>query len=111
MFETAMSINNIPILRVKGKIIGNTAVSLKNEIDLRVEEAGAQLILDLTEVPLLDSSALSAIVATLQKLRQTDGKMVLLNPQKSVMNVLKVTRLHLVLEVYDDEDSAVKAFN
>ena len=111
MFETAMSINNIPILRVKGKIIGNTAVSLKNEIDLQVEEDGAQLILDLTEVPLLDSSALSAIVATLQKLRQTDGKMVLLNPQKSVMNVLKVTRLHLVLEVYDDEDSAVKAFN
>ena len=110
MFETAMSINNIPILRVKGKIIGNTAVSLKNEIDLQVEEAGAQLILDLTEVPLLDSSALSAIVATLQKLRQTDGKMVLLNPQKSVMNVLKVTRLHLVLEVYDDEDSAAKAF-
>ena len=111
MFETAMSINNIPILRVKGKIIGNSSVSLKNEIDLQVEEAGAQLILDLTEVPLLDSSALSAIVATLQKLRQTDGKMVLLNPQKSVMNVLKVTRLHLVLEVYDDEDSAVKAFN
>ena len=111
MFETAMSINNIPILRVKGKIIGNTAVSLKNEIDLQVEEAGAQLILDLTEVPLLDSSALSAIVAALQKLRQTDGKMVLLNPQKSVMNVLRVTRLHLVLEVYDDEDSAVKAFN
>ncbi len=111
MFETAMSINNIPILRVKGKIIGNSAVSLKNEIDLQVEEAGAQVILDLTEVPLLDSSALSAIVATLQKLRQTDGKMVLLNPQKSVMNVLKVTRLHLVLEVYDDEDSAVKAFN
>ena len=111
MFETAMSINNIPILRVKGKIIGNSAVSLKNEIDLQVEEAGAQLILDLTEVPLLDSSALSAIVATLQKLRQTDGKMVLMNPQKSVMNVLKVTRLHLVLEVYDDEDSAVKAFN
>ena len=111
MFETAMSINNIPILRVKGKIIGNTAVSLKNEIDLQVEEAGAQLILDLTEVPLLDSSALSAIVATLHKLRQTDGKMVLLNPQKSVMNVLMVTRLHLVLEVYDDEDSAVKAFN
>ena len=111
MFETAMSINNIPILRVKGKIIGNSAVSLKNEIDLQVEEAGAQLILDLTEVPLLDSSALSAIVATLQKLRQTDGKMVLLNPQKSVMNVLKVTRLYSVLEVYSDEDTAIKAFN
>ena len=111
MFETAMSINNIPILRVKGKIIGNSAVSLKNEIDLQVEEAGAQLILDLTEVPLLDSSALSAIVATLQKLRQTDGKMVLLNPQKSVMNVLKVTRLYSVLEGYSDEDTAIKAFN
>ena len=111
MFELAMSTNNIPILRIKGKIIGNTAVSLKNEIDSQIKEAGTKLILDLTEVPLLDSSALSAIVATLQKLRQTEGKIVLLNPQKSVMNVLKVTRLHSVLEVYDDEDSTIKAFN
>ena len=111
MFETAMSTNNIPILRIKGKIIGNSAVSLKNEIDLQIEQTGTQLILDLTEVPLLDSSALSAIVATLQKLRKTHGKMVLLNPQKSVLNVLKVTRLHSVLEIYSDEDKAIKAFN
>ena len=111
MFETAVSINNIPILRVKGKIIGNSAVSLKNEIDLQLGPTGTKLMLDLTEVPLLDSSALSAIVATLQKLRKTDGKMVLLNPQKSVMNVLKVTRLDSVLEVYSDEDTAIKAFN
>lgn len=111
MFETAVSINNIPILRVKGKIIGNSAVSLKNEIDLQLGPTGTKLILDLTEVPLLDSSALSAIVGTLQKLRKTDGKMVLLNPQKSVMNVLKVTRLDSVLEVYSDEDTAIKAFN
>ena len=111
MFETAVSINNIPILRVKGKIIGNSAVSLKNEIDLQLGPTGTKLILDLTEVPLLDSSALSAIVVTLQKLRKTDGKMVLLNPQKSVMNVLKVTRLYSVLEVYSDEDTAIKAIN
>ena len=110
MFEITSGESEIPILRVGGKIIGNTVNALKREIDKQVDRSGGRLILDLTHVPLLDSSALGAIIATLQTLKKGDGKLVLLNPQKAVMNVLQVTRLNTILEIYHDEASATKAF-
>lgn len=111
MFETTISKYNIPILRFDGKIIGNTVIALKREMDKQIEQSSGRLILDLTDVPLLDSSALGTIIATLQSLKKIDGKLVLLNPQKSVMNVLQVTRLNTLLEIYQDEESATSAFD
>jgi anti-sigma B factor antagonist len=111
MFETTISKNNTPILRVDGKIIGNTVNALKREMDMQIEQSGGRLILDLTKVPLLDSSALGTIIATLQSLKNMAGKLVLLNPQKTVMNVLQVTRLNTILEIYQDEESATNAFD
>lgn len=110
MFETSISHNHIPILRVDGKVIGNTVNALKREMDTQIEQSGGRLVLDLTAVPLLDSSALGTIIATLQSLKKMDGKLVLLNPQDAVMNVLKVTRLNTILEIYPDEESATSAF-
>ena len=111
MFETTMSQYKTPILRANGKIIGNTVDALRREMDTQIEQSGGYLILDLTNVPLLDSSALGAIIATLQALKKNDGRLVLLNPQKAVKNVLMITRLDSILEIYQDEADAVNAFS
>jgi anti-sigma B factor antagonist len=111
MFEITMSRHNTPILRVNGKIIGNTVDALRHEMRTQIEQSGGHLILDLTNVPLLDSSALGAIIATLQALKKSDGRLVLLNPQQAVQNVLMVTRLDTILEIYQDEADAVNAFS
>jgi anti-sigma B factor antagonist len=111
MFETTLSTNNIPILRVKGKIIGNTVEALRGEMEKQLERGQGHLLLDLTDVPLLDSSALGTIIAILQFLKPQGGKLVLLRPQKAVMNVFKVTRLDSILDIYHDEDAALNAFN
>ena len=111
MFETTMSRHNTPILRVNGKIIGNTVDALRHEMRTQIEQSGGHLILDLTNVPLLDSSALGAIIATFQALKKSDGRLVLLNPQQAVQNVLMVTRLDTILEIYQDEADAVNAFS
>ena len=110
MFETTISKHDIPILRVEGKIIGNAAHALRREMDKQIEQSEGRLILDLTNVPLLDSAALGMIIAILQVLKKQGGTIVLLNPQKAVMNVLQVTRLNTVLEIYMDEESAINAF-
>ena len=109
MFETTLSENNIPILRVEGKIIGSTVDVLRGEMEELVAQSGGRLVLDLERVPLLDSSALGIIIATLQFLRKDDGKLVLLNPQQAVVNVLKVTRLDSIIDSYNDETEALNA--
>lgn len=109
-FETVQS-SEIPILRLEGKIIGEAVPALKSEINKQVNKSGGNLILDLSDVPLMDSSALGMIVATLQELKKENGKLVLLNPQKPVSNVLSITRLDSIFEVYKDEEKAIESFN
>ena len=111
MFETSISHNNVPVLRIDGKIIGGAANELKREMDKQIEQGRGGLVLDMEKVPLLDSSALGIIIATLQLLKTRDGKLVLLKPQHSVVNVLQVTRLNTILEVYSDEESATSALD
>ena len=108
-FETIHS-SNIPILRLEGKLIGEAVSVLKNEMDEQINKSGGRLVLDLSNVPLMDSSALGIIVATLQDLKKENGKLVLLNPQKAVANVLSITRLDSIFEIYKDEKKAIDSF-
>ena len=107
--ETTVN-NGIPILRVDGKIIGDAVSILKGEIDKQSKQGDGKLILDLASVPLMDSSALGTIVSALTSLKKVRGKLVLLSPQKAVSNVLAITRLDTIFEIYQDLQDAVNSF-
>lgn len=109
-FET-VQLSNIPILRLEGKIIGEAVPTLENEMKRQINESSGRLILDLSDVPLMDSSALGMIVSTLQKLKKENGRLVLLNPQEPVSNVLSITRLDSIFEIYQDEKGAIESFS
>lgn len=107
--ETAV-VNNVPVLRIDGKIIGEAVLELQQEMRRQLDASGGMLVLDIANVSLMDSSALGTVVATLQSVKQNNGKLVLLNPQKSVRNVLSITRLDTIFEVFTDEADAVASF-
>ena len=108
-FDTTIGEKNISILHVEGKIIGNAADVFRKEMEQHLQTGRGGLVVDLMNVPLIDSSALGAIVLTLKDCRKAGGKLVLLNPQKAVREVLEVTQLTTVIEIYDTEESASAA--
>ena len=109
-FETTIKAGNISTLHIKGKILGNATDVFRKEMEQQLQTGCDKLVVDLTSVPLIDSSALGAIVTTLKCCQQSGGKLVLLNPQKAVQEVLEVTQLATVIEIYDTEDAARAAF-
>ena len=109
-FETTIRKENISTLHVAGKILGNASDAFREEMELQLQTGHNKLVIDLTEVPLIDSSALGAIVTTLKGCQQSGGKLVLLSPQKAVQEVLEVTQLATVIEIYDTEEAARDAF-
>ena len=111
MFDTTTFAENKAIVHVNGKIIGNAVTQFRDEIEQQLQDGNNNLIIDLTDVPLLDSTALGVIIITFQVLQKSGGKLVLLNPQKSVSSVLEVTRLTSILEVYESEEAARNAFS
>ena len=108
MFDTTTFAENKAIVHVNGKIIGNAVTQFRDEIEQQLQDGNNNLIIDLTDVPLLDSTALGVIIITFQVLQKSGGKLVLLNPQKAVSSVLEVTRLTSILEVYESEAGSTK---
>ncbi len=109
--NTVVHESNISILRIDGKIIGESSNTLKHAIGKQTQDGARNIILDLSAVPLMDSSALGIMVAALTSLKKKGMKLALLNPQKAVSDVLKTTRLDTIFEIYDDEQKAISAFD
>ncbi len=109
-FETTIEVGDISTLYVEGKILGNATDVFRKAMEFQLQTGRDKLVVDLTSVPLIDSSALGAIVTTLKCCQQSGGKLVLLNPQKAVQEVLEVTQLATVIEIYDTEEAARAAF-
>jgi len=97
------------ILHLDGKVIGDSVPRLKKTIEERIDSGAEWLIIDLAKVPLMDSSALGTIIAAFLRLREKNGKLVLLNAQDSIRDVLSVTKLDTLFEVYNDMQVALES--
>ena len=106
---SAESKNDGVILHLNGKVIGDSVAQLGQTIEEQMGPEAGWLIIDLAEVPLMDSSALGTVIAAFLKLRDRNGKLVLLNARKSIRDVLAITKLDSLFEVHDDVQAALES--
>ena len=117
--ETLRTISPVvPAARKEGDAIVVSArgeIDLNNSPDLRSElfailtrHAPKRLVLNLAEVPYMDSSAVAVLVETLQKLRKTGGKVYLTNLQPRVQGLIEIARLGTIFVIAKDEAEALK---
>jgi anti-sigma B factor antagonist len=99
------------IISLNGKIIGDSVSKFKQVVDELLNSGVKWIIIDMAQVPMMDSSALGIIIAAFLKLRGRKGKLALLKAQKGVINILNITKLDSLFEVYDDMQSALESIN
>lgn len=102
--------DNIAILDITGEIIGDARFELNKAIQEQIDSNHAGIILNLEEVPMMDSVGLGMLIAAYTSLTKRGTKMVLLNTGRSVRYLLVITKLDQVFEKYDDEDEALESF-
>ena len=101
----------IVILDAKGQIVaGESADRLRERLKAMAEAGPANVILNLAHVDYIDSSGLGALVMSFSALRKKEGTLKLLNLTRRNVELLVLTKLETVFEVYDDEQSAVNSF-
>lgn len=105
----AKSKDNGAILHLDGKVIGDGVPQFKRSVAEWIGSGVDWIIIDLAEVPLMDSSALGTIIAAYLRLREKNGKLVLINAQKSILDVLAITKLNSLFEIYDNMQAALEA--
>jgi anti-sigma B factor antagonist len=101
----------ITILNLRGRITAGPEVALLRE---RVQELAAgknvRVILNLADVDYIDSTGLGALVVAATKLRNVDGVAKLLNLNKRTIELLVMTKLATIFEIFNDEQHAVNSF-
>jgi|SRR5688572_26022788 len=105
------SVGDVAILDVKGRItLGDGDELLKDKVNQLVTAGKKKIILNLADVPYVDSAGLGEIVRTYTTVSRQGGSLKLLNLTKRISDLLAITKLLTVFETFDSEDEAIKSF-
>jgi anti-sigma B factor antagonist len=101
----------IVILDLKGRItVGPEASALRDRISALTAENKRNLVLELAGVDYIDSTGLGALVMCATSLRKGGGNLKLLNLKRRNIELLVMTKLATVFEIFTDEQDAINSF-
>jgi anti-sigma B factor antagonist len=96
------------IVAVRGELDLHNSPELRTELlDLLTRTKVTRLVLNLTQVPYMDSSALAVLVEALKKMMKTSGRVALFGLQPRVKGLIEIARLATVFQICKDEAEAL----
>jgi len=112
MIVTPRNVEDVTILEAKGKItIGVGDVAIREAVQEALEAGASKIILDLSGVRSIDSSGIGELVSAFTTIGNRGGKLKLLNIAPIVADILQITQLITVFEVFDSEEEAIASFS
>jgi anti-sigma B factor antagonist len=111
MKATTRTVDGVDVISLSGKItIGSGDTQLRDVIGNAMNEGKSKILLDMSGVSTIDSSGIGELVGSYTTVANRGGKMKLLHLPAKLNELLHVTQLITVFEVYDDEAEAVRSF-
>lgn len=111
MKATVRQHGKISVVDLSGKItIGEGDVRLREAIEQLLKEDRKNILLNLKGVSYMDSAGIGELVACHKRTAERGGKIKLLNPTGRVFDVLQLTKLIEIFEVFEDERDALASF-
>lgn len=99
--------DQIPIVSLKGEIDLHTCGAFRETMRDLIENKHYHLVVNLAEVPYLDSAALGVLVDAVRRVREHDGSISLVSTTPFVRRAFEITRLVKIFQMADDVDSAL----
>ncbi len=105
-------VNDVTILDLKGKItLGDGDEALKDKINSLVLQNRKRILLNLADVPYIDSAGLGEVVRTYTTVSRQGGQLKLVSLTKRITDLLSITKLLTVFETFESEADALKSFS
>ena len=103
---------DITILDMDGKVtIGEGSVALRNTIRRLLGEGKKKILLNLGGVGYIDSSGIGELVSSFTAVNKEGGQLKLLNLTQKIQDLLAITKLLTVFDVYESEGEALGGYN
>ena len=101
----------VNVIRMRGDLkMGPAVDSLRRAVEEILENGDNSFVLNLAEVPMIDSSGIGILVRSLTSAKQRGGSVKLVNPSKFALQTLKLVGVVNLFEIFQDEDAAVASF-
>ena len=111
MKASSRIVDGVEIIKLEGKItIGAGDQQLREVISAALANGRTNILLDLSGVTTIDSSGIGELVGSYTTVTNRGGKLKLLHLPAKLNELLHVTQLITVFEVYENEDEALKSF-
>ena len=104
-------LDGVTVLDLSGRItLGEGSVQLREAIRDLISKGSKNILLNLGDVNYIDSSGLGELVGAYTTAKNQGAALKLLNLTRKVKDVLQLTKLYTVFDIYDDEASAIASY-
>jgi anti-sigma B factor antagonist len=98
------------IIAISGDVLGGAdAMEFSRAVNDQIRDGVRQIVVDLSDVHLMNSSGLGMLVAASTSLRTSGGRLVVVGANERIRSLLKMTRLDTVFASFETRDAAVEA--
>jgi len=108
---SSREVDGVTVLDLSGRItLGEGSVQLRDAVRGLISKGTKGILLNLSDVNYIDSSGLGELVSAFTTAKNQGADVKLLGLTKKVKDVLQLTKLYTVFDIYDDEASAIASF-
>ena len=101
----------ITLLDLGGRLtLGDAVSDLRNRLQDLIRDGKSKLVLNLADVSYIDSTGLGTLVMMNTSVQKAGGSAKLLNLNKRTIELMVMTKLTTIFEIFDDESSAINSF-
>ncbi|MDQ6834821.1 MAG: STAS domain-containing protein [Actinomycetota bacterium] len=101
--------DDVRVFRVAGEVDFDVAPELKKRLIGRVDAGDRQLIVDLSAVAFIDSTAIGVLVATLKRLRDAGGSLLVVCDNEDIRSIFETVGLESVIPLHRSDEDAFAA--
>jgi anti-sigma B factor antagonist len=102
----------VEVVQINGRIeLGEGSAAVRDVVRDLLAKGRKKILLNLADVDYIDSAGLGSLVSAFTSVRNDGGELKLVHLTKKVQDLLQMTRLYTVFEIFDDEESALKSFD
>ncbi len=101
--------DDLGVVELSGEVDLYTAPRFKEDLVGLIESGVEAIVIDLSQVTFIDSTALGVIIGGVKRLRERDGRLMIVAGSRPVVRILDITGLDKVLTVFDTRDEALAA--
>ena len=109
---TTRQVGDVTVIDAAGRItLGEGSSTFRDSIKELVGKGHKKILLNLGDVSYIDSSGIGELVSGFTTVSNAGGQLKLLKLTKRIQDLLQITKLYTIFEVFDDEAAGLASFN